>query len=104
MAATPLSYNTGQMLVSNAQNCLVQARNGLRGLQTIQTYLAAYAQTDFQAAPVNMASSDTALIWPAVADGNALAVIAFGGAVPGGYTLPYNFGTSWAKVIGPLSP
>lgn len=100
----PFSYNTAQMLVNNAQNSLAQARNGLRGLQTIQTYLSAYAQTDFQAAPVNMTSSDTGLIWPAIADGNALAVIAFGGAAPGGYTLPYNFNVSWAKVIGPLSP
>lgn len=100
---TPLSYNTAQMLNNNVQVALTQVRNGLTRIQQLQTYLSAYAQTDFQAAPVNMTSSDTGLIWPAVADGNALAVIAFGGAVPSGYTLPYNFNTSWAKVIGPLS-
>ena len=100
----PLSFNTAQMLVNNVQNSLVGVRNGLQALQNLQAYLAAYAQADFQAAPVNMAAGDTGLIWPAVADGNALAVIAFGGAVPGGYTLPYNFDTSWAKVIGPLNP
>ena len=30
--------------------------------------------------------------------------IAFGGAIPNGYVLTYNFDTSWAKVIGPLNP
>jgi hypothetical protein len=101
--AVPFSYNTPQMLVNNVQTALTQLRNALQRLQNLEVNLSAYAQTDFQAAPMSMTSNDTGLIWPAVADGNALATIAFGGAVPTGYTLPYNFDTSWAKVIGPLT-
>lgn len=97
----------GPQVIATAQNALTALRSALEDCDNIHKWLAAYAATDLEAAPINLDAASASAILSAFADASALYQLYTTGALvspPSGYTTPgtYSFGASQRVVIGPL--
>lgn len=91
-------------LVTNAQARLQALRDALVNAQQFYLWLSAYAASDLETAPLNLAAADATALLTAFADANALADIYETGLPPGTYPQPasaYVYAASMRAVIGP---
>jgi len=88
-----------QAIITSARAKLLALRNDLEAISDFYNWLS--AQSDGDLTGLGFTVDDLQVLRSGVADAHALVQLYVSGTLPGTYTLPYAFGTSQGRVIGP---
>lgn len=98
MAVLPGTTTEAEVL-ANAVRTLLNLRAALEAAADLYGWTSGNSAADL--ATLGMDAGTAAALLSAVADANALQVLYDTGSLPGSYTLPYVFGASQRRLIGP---